>query len=70
LNVKKQQKDDFTRVFVVVAEGLPRIFRFYALNAHAAPWASWERIARDMCQIRVVFHAISVDDCHGPKLAR
>jgi len=35
LSAKKQQRDDFTRVFVAVAEGLPRILGYYALNAHA-----------------------------------
>ena len=32
---RKQQKDDFTRVFVAVAEGSPEILGYYALNAHA-----------------------------------
>ena len=34
-SARKQQKDDFTRVFVAVAEGSPRILGYYALNAHA-----------------------------------
>ena len=34
-SARKQQKDDFTRVFVAVAEGSPRVFGYYALNAHA-----------------------------------
>ena len=32
---RKQQKDDFTRVFVAVAEGSPGVLGYYALNAHA-----------------------------------
>ena len=32
---RKQQKDDFTRVFVAVAEGSPKVLGYYALNAHA-----------------------------------
>ena len=35
-SAKKQRKDDFTRVFVAVAEGSPKILGYYALNAHAA----------------------------------
>ncbi len=35
LSAKKQQKDDFTRVFVAVADGPPRVLGYYALNAHA-----------------------------------
>ena len=35
LSARKQQKDDFTRVFVAVAEGSPKILGYYALNAHA-----------------------------------
>ncbi len=35
LSARKQQKDDFTRVFVAVAEGSPEVFGYYALNAHA-----------------------------------
>ena len=31
----KRQKDDFTRVFVAVAQGSPEILGYYALNAHA-----------------------------------
>ena len=34
-SARKRQKDDFTRVFVAVAEGSPRILGYYALNAHA-----------------------------------
>jgi len=34
-SARKQQKDDFTRVFVAVADGSPRILGYYALNAHA-----------------------------------
>ena len=34
-SARKQQKDDFTRVFVAVAEGSPKILGYYALNAHA-----------------------------------
>ncbi len=34
-SARKQQKDDFTRVFVAVAEGSPRVLGYYALNAHA-----------------------------------
>ena len=37
LSAKKRQKDDFTRVFVAVAEGSPRILGYYALNTHAVP---------------------------------
>lgn len=32
---RKRQKDDFTRVFVAVAQGSPEILGYYALNAHA-----------------------------------
>ncbi len=35
LSARKQQKDDFTRVFVAVAEGSVRVLGFYALNTHA-----------------------------------
>ncbi len=35
LSARKQQKDDFTRVFVAVAEGAPEVLGYYALNAHA-----------------------------------
>ncbi len=35
LSARKQQKDDFTRVFVAVAEGSPEVLGYYALNAHA-----------------------------------
>ena len=35
LSARKQQKDDFTRVFVAVAEGSPKVLGCYALNAHA-----------------------------------
>ena len=35
LSAKKQQKDDFTRVLVAVAEGASKILGYYALNAHA-----------------------------------
>ena len=35
LSARKQQKDDFTRVFVAAAEGLPAVLGYYALNAHA-----------------------------------
>ena len=35
LSARKQQKDDFTRVFVAVAEGSSRILGYYALNTHA-----------------------------------
>ena len=34
-SARKQQKDDFTRVFVAVSEGSPNILGYYALNAHA-----------------------------------
>ena len=34
-SARKQQKDDFTRVFVAVADGSPRILGYYALTAHA-----------------------------------
>ena len=34
-SARKQQKDDFTRVFVAVAEGSPKVLGYYALNAHA-----------------------------------
>ena len=34
-SARKQQKDDFTRVFVAVAQGSPRVLGYYALNAHA-----------------------------------
>ena len=32
---RKQQKDDFTRVFVAVEEGSPKVLGYYAVNAHA-----------------------------------
>ena len=35
LSARKQQKDDFTRVFVAVADGSPEILGYYALNAHS-----------------------------------
>ena len=35
LSTRKQQKDDFTRVFVAVAEGSPEVLGYYALNVHA-----------------------------------
>ena len=35
LSARKQQKDDFTRVFVAVSEGSHRILGYYALNTHA-----------------------------------
>lgn len=35
LSAGKQQKDDFTRVFVAVAEGSRRILGYCALNTHA-----------------------------------
>ena len=35
LSARKQQTDDFTRVFVAVAEGSRRILGYYALNTHA-----------------------------------
>ena len=34
-SARKQQKDDFTRVFVAVAQASPRVLGYYALNAHA-----------------------------------
>ncbi len=34
-SARKQQKDDFTRVFVAVAEESPKVLGYYALNAHA-----------------------------------
>ena len=34
-SARKQQKDDFTRVFVAVAERSPKVLGYYALNAHA-----------------------------------
>ncbi|MCY4467145.1 MAG: GNAT family N-acetyltransferase [Thiotrichales bacterium] len=36
---RKQQKDDFTRVFVAVDEGSPKVLGYYALNAHAVATA-------------------------------
>ena len=35
LSARKQQKDDFTGIFVAVAEGSPEVLGCYALNAHA-----------------------------------
>ena len=35
LSARKQQKNDFTRVSVAVAEGSPEVLGYYALNAHA-----------------------------------
>ena len=34
-SVKKQRRDDITRVFVAVVKGSPEVLGFYALNAHA-----------------------------------
>ena len=34
-SARKQQKNDFTRVFVAVAAASPRVLGYYALNAHA-----------------------------------
>ena len=34
-SARKQQKDDFRRVFVAVAEGSSEVLGYYALNAHA-----------------------------------
>ena len=34
-SARKQQKDDFTRVFVAVGEGSSGVLGYYALNAHA-----------------------------------
>ena len=34
-SARKQQKDDFIRVFVAVAKASPRVLGYYALNAHA-----------------------------------
>ena len=34
-SAKRQQKDDFTRVYVAVAEGAPKVLGYYAVNAHA-----------------------------------
>ena len=34
-SARKQQKDDFTRLFVAVAEGSPGVLGYHALNAHA-----------------------------------
>ena len=34
-SARKQQKDDFTRVFVAVEEDSPGVLGYYALNAHA-----------------------------------
>ena len=34
-SARKRQKDDFTRVFMAVAEGSPKVLGYYALNAHA-----------------------------------
>ena len=38
-SARKQQKDNFTRVFVAVAEGSPEVLGYYALNAHAVATA-------------------------------
>ena len=35
LSARKQQKDDFSRVFVAVAAESPKVLGYYALNAHA-----------------------------------
>ena len=35
LSARKRQKDDFTRVFVAVADGSPVVLGYYAVNAHA-----------------------------------
>ena len=34
-SVRRQQKDDFTRVFVAAAEGAPKVLGYFAVNAHA-----------------------------------
>ena len=44
LSARKQQKDDFTRVFVAVTEESSRILGYYALNAHAVGIAELGRI--------------------------
>ncbi len=44
LSARKQQKDDFTRVFVAVTEGSPEVLGYYALNAHAV---ATEELAAD-----------------------
>ena len=43
LSAKKQQKDDFTRVFVALAQGSSRILGYYALNTHAVAVAELGR---------------------------
>ncbi len=35
MSARKQQKDDFTRVFVAVASDSPKVLGYYALNVHA-----------------------------------
>ena len=35
LSARRQQRDDFTRVFVAAAAGSPKILGYHALNAHA-----------------------------------
>ncbi|MCY4432026.1 MAG: GNAT family N-acetyltransferase [Rhodospirillales bacterium] len=38
-SARKQQKDNFTRVFVAVDGGSPQVLGYYALNAHAVATA-------------------------------
>ncbi len=71
LSARKQQKDDFTRVFVAVEEGSPKILGYYALNAHAV--ATGELGAdRPKRAPTPGQHpgAVPLHDCRGPKLAR
>ena len=68
-SARKQQKDDFTRVFVAVAEGSPRVLGYYALNAHAVA-ADDLGPAPAGAQYRQHSGAVSLHDRRGQKLAR
>lgn len=61
---RKQQKDDFTRVFVAVAEGSPEVLGYYALNAHAVATAD---LGADLA-VDALGRARSVADEVGLKL--
>ena len=52
---RKQQKDDFTRVFVAVDEGSPKVPGYCALNAHAVATADLGGTAPDGRPIPAIF---------------
>ena len=61
-SARKQQKDDFTKGFVAVAEGSPKVLGYYALNAHAVATSA-------RSQYRQHSGPVSLHDCCGSKLA-